>query len=81
MKRATVKMHLKLLDEALHLPEGCHVYNVLRMHEDYEDGTISLYLQGEGLPEVDPDKPTPQVQLVYEKVDGKIGLKAIELVK
>lgn len=79
MRRAIARISLSVLGEFLGLSEGCHVYGVLRTHEDHERGTISLYLQGEELPDVDPDNPTPQVRLVYEKDNsGAVKLKAIE---
>ena len=81
MKKAIVQMSMSALGEFLHLPKDCHVYSVLRTHDDYEYGSISLYLQGEGLPKADPTDSTPKVRLVYEKVNGKVELKTIELAK
>lgn len=77
MKRAITRMHLSLLENLLYLPKGCHIYGVVRTDEDLGRGTVSLCLEGEGIPEIDSDRLIPHVKITYEKVDGEIGLKEI----
>lgn len=78
MNRAITKMTMALLEDFLCLPKGCHIYAILRTPEDHRDGMISLYLQGEGMPEIDPSEPTPHIKLIHEKVNGVGKLRGIE---
>ena len=63
MNRATLKITLNQLERLLGMPATAHIRTIIRSKTD--PNTYIFFLQGEGMPEVDPDKITPEAKLVW----------------
>lgn len=57
--RAIARITTEKLAKLLSLPEGCRIHRIIRNKQD----EYIFFLQGSGMPLVNPDNVTPEVKL------------------
>lgn len=80
MRLGTIRVSTRLLGDLLHLPSGCRIEAVEQRYLGIRDGVVTLYLKGEGMPEVRDGDGIPAMRPIYNKdADGRVTLTFEEI--
>ena len=80
MRAVRVKVSTTLIEQAVKLPSGVHVWLATTSREDLRDGLVEVTLVSDEFPEVpegeDPPLVSPIVRVIQERRDWDFGLPA-----